>query len=60
MKPCACCGSHTVAERGAHEICSVCGWEDDPVQARDPDFAGGANARSLNQARVKWKATHPR
>ena len=53
--PCLCCGSHTIGERGVFEVCPVCGWEDDPVQAGDPDFAGGANKQSLNQAKAAWK-----
>jgi hypothetical protein len=59
--PCDCCGSKVIRERGAFEICPVCGWEDDPAQARDPDLAGGANATSLNVARSEWKrrATRP-
>ena len=54
--PCDCCGSKIIRERGAFEICPVCGWEDDPAQARDPDLKGGANATSLNDARAAWKA----
>ncbi len=54
--PCDCCGSNVIRETGAFEICSVCGWEDDPAQARDPDLAGGANKMSLNAARAAWKA----
>ncbi|HEX2593247.1 MAG TPA: CPCC family cysteine-rich protein [Rhizomicrobium sp.] len=54
--PCRCCGSLVLAELGAYEICRVCDWEDDPVQSADPDFAGGANALSLNAARAAWAA----
>ncbi|HEY5338994.1 MAG TPA: CPCC family cysteine-rich protein [Rhizomicrobium sp.] len=57
--PCLCCGARVIAERGAHEICPVCSWEDDPVQAKDPDFAGGANRLSLTQARAAWKRAGP-
>jgi hypothetical protein len=42
-------------EKGAYEVCEVCGWEDDPVQAADPDYAGGANKESLNEARKRWQ-----
>ena len=52
---CPVCGQHTLSQRGAYEICSVCGWEDDPAQSHDPDFAGGANSESLNQARASWR-----
>jgi ribosomal protein L37AE/L43A len=52
---CPVCGQHTLSERGTYEICAVCGWEDDPAQAKDPDLAGGANRESLNQARTNWR-----
>ena len=49
--PCPCCGFLTLAEpSGSHDICAVCGWEDDPVQLRHPGMAGGANRRSLCDA----------
>ncbi len=32
---------------GSYAICPVCGWEDDHVQLRHPDLAGGANRPSL-------------
>jgi hypothetical protein len=54
--PCLCCGSKVLRERGAFEICPVCGWEDDPAQSGDPNLAGGANAMSLNAARAAWQA----
>jgi Cysteine-rich CPCC len=48
-------------ERGAFEICPVCGWEDDPAQSADPGLAGGANEPSLDAARAAWRlrATRP-
>ena len=52
---CPCCGARSLAEPGVYEICDVCGWEDDPVQSADPDYAGGANLQSLNAARRKWQ-----
>lgn len=51
---CPVCGKYVFEEEGAYEICPVCGWEDDPVQKRDPDLAGGANSRSLNEARKEY------
>lgn len=51
---CPVCKTHRFDEVGAYEVCPICGWEDDPVQRRDPDFAGGANALSLNEAREKY------
>ena len=55
--PCPCCGFLTLSE-GTHEtfeICPVCNWEDDYVQYKDPDFKGGANKESLNEARENYK-----
>jgi hypothetical protein len=53
--PCPCCQRLTITEQGGYEICHVCGWEDDPVQAEDPSYDGGANHRSLNEARESWR-----
>ena len=54
---CPCCGKPTLDEQppGTYLICEVCGWEDDPVQFKDPDFLGGANAPSLKQAREYYR-----
>lgn len=55
--PCPCCGFRTLNQRppGTHEICPVCWWEDDDVQSRDPDFAGGANNVSLRTAMKNFR-----
>ena len=34
--------------------CTVCDWIHDPVQEEDPDYFGGANWLTLNQARATW------
>lgn len=54
---CECCGCYTLPEEstGNYNICPVCYWEDDIVQIEDPDFQGGANEESLNQARNNYK-----
>ena len=54
--PCPCCGYKTLSEeeRGSYEICSMCGWEDDYVQLRDPDLKGGANHESLREAQQNF------
>ena len=56
--PCPCCGFVTLEEAppGSYFICPVCFWEDDPVQFDDPDYRGGANVVSLNEARINFKA----
>jgi hypothetical protein len=38
-----------------YEICDVCYWQNDPVQLRNPDYKGGANVMSLNEARKAYK-----
>lgn len=48
---CPCCRKYQLEAAGEYEICPICKWEDDPVQRKDPDFEGGANTMSLNQAR---------
>jgi hypothetical protein len=56
-RACPCCGYLTLddPEPGTYDICEVCLWEDDPVQLRKPDYEGGANKCSLNQARVTFQ-----
>ncbi len=55
--PCPCCGHHTFDRPPGktYGICSVCFWEDDPLQLNDPSLSGGANAVSLNEARENFK-----
>lgn len=55
---CPCCHALTrsTLEHGTYEICPVCGWEDDDLQSSMPDFGGGANNESLNEARANYKA----
>jgi hypothetical protein len=55
---CPCCGSVTLAERSAYEICPVCYWEDDGQDDHDADIVrGGPNGKlSLTAARVNFRA----
>mgnify|MGYP000934988302 CR=1 FL=1 len=56
MFECPCCNEKTLTDDPGHyDICSNCGWEDDPIQREDPDYAGGANEMSLNEAREAYK-----
>lgn len=48
---CPCCNHITLDSLGEYLICDICGWEDDPIQADDIYFQGGANYMSLNEAR---------
>ena len=53
--PCPCCG-HLVfnSAPGNHEVCPVCGWEDDLAQLRFPRMPGSANAVSLENAQKNY------
>jgi hypothetical protein len=55
---CPCCGYFTLDEKppGTFEICPVCYWEDDDVQFNNPNYVGGANGISLNQARKNYRS----
>jgi hypothetical protein len=55
MIPCPCCGNLTLETARSWEICPVCWWEDDPVQFDDPDWQGGANGPSLNEAKEFYR-----
>ena len=55
LKKCPCCEKITLDAESLYEVCSNCGWEDDPIQKDDPDFPGGANEMSLNQARKAYQ-----
>ncbi len=53
---CPCCENYTLDDGPGHfEICPVCYWEDDNIQRDDPDYRGGANDISLNEARKNYK-----
>lgn len=54
-KQCACCGQFTLEKDSIFEICDNCGWQDDGVQNDKPDYEGGANKMSLNQAKEAYK-----
>jgi rubredoxin len=51
---CAVCGKIVTPEDFG--LCNVCHWEHDPVQEADPNYRGGANKRSLNEAKSAWIA----
>ena len=54
---CPCCGYKTLdlPPPNTFDICDVCFWEDDGVQFRRPDYRGGANDVSLNEARANFR-----
>ena len=54
--PCHCCGYYTLNDKlGTFDICPVCYWEDDNIQFANPDYKGGANSISLNEARKNYE-----
>ncbi len=52
---CPCCNKGFVDEGHEFDICPVCGWEDDDYQFSHPDYSGGANHMSLNEARQAYR-----
>lgn len=52
---CPICGETIEDDSFEDSMCDNCFWENDPVQLRNPDYTGGANKMSLNQARKAWK-----
>lgn len=50
---CPCCGYLTLAERGAHQICPVCYWEDDGQDDHDVTVIRGGPNKELNLARAR-------
>lgn len=50
---CPCCEKIMVED---YAICPFCDWENDPVQSDMPNYRGGANKMSLNEARKAFKA----
>ena len=44
------------SQPGSHQVCPICGWEDDLAQLRFPRMPGSANAVSLENAQVNYAA----
>ena len=51
-RECACCGEMIVE---FFDICPICKWQNDPLQNDNPNYGGGANELSLNQAKAEWE-----
>lgn len=54
MMLCPVCGKSEFEEFGDYDICPVCKWENDGLQYNNPDYAGGANHLSLNEAKLEF------
>ena len=51
---CPVCGKFEFEEYGDFDICPVCNWENDGLQYDDHNYSGGANALSVNEARIEY------
>ena len=51
---CPVCGKYQFSDKFSFDICPYCRWEDDGLQEEEPDYEGGANILSLNQAKKKY------
>ena len=51
---CPVCESDNTGDTPEFDVCPVCEWEDDHLQRDNPDYSGGANDESLNEARAAW------
>lgn len=54
-KKCKCCENLTIDVDSLFDICENCGWQSDLVQEENPDYRGGANKMSLNEAKKAYK-----
>ena len=51
---CPVCGKYEFPFRGSFDICLVCEWENDPIQAVEHDEKYCANQMSLNEAKKAY------
>lgn len=51
---CKCCGCAALDSADEYDICPVCFWEKDRTQESNPEYKGGANSVSLNEARKNY------
>ena len=54
MIKCPVCGDHVFEYDNDYSVCEVCGWENDALQYHLPDYWGGANYLSVNEARLEY------
>ena len=52
---CPVCQKYEFPGFNSLEICPICGWQDDWLQKKNPNYAGGANKYCLNEARKRYK-----
>ncbi len=54
MIKCPVCGEYKFARENDFDVCPVCEWENDGIQANDPAYWGGANELCLNDYKKEW------
>lgn len=54
---CPVCNQHEFDHDDDYDICPICGWENDGIQNANPNFKGGANPMSLNEAKAEFRET---
>lgn len=52
---CPCCDYYTLHDRGSHEVCPVCYWEDDGADLDALDKTSPLNHLSLRSARQNFE-----
>lgn len=52
---CPICGEFEFESYNSLEMCEHCGWSDDAIQAKNPDYKGGGNEMSFNEATEAYK-----
>ena len=52
---CPVCGKFEFEGYDDMDMCDVCGWSNDALQVEKPDYTGGANMMSLNQAKEAYR-----
>ena len=50
---CPVCGEEMIIDEC--NVCENCGWEDDVLQENEPDYRGGSNWVSLNEAKSNYE-----
>jgi hypothetical protein len=55
LEKCPCCEYRTIKEKGAHEICRVCFWEDGGRDINIGDFYSHANHMTLKEAKTNFE-----
>ena len=52
---CPVCEQYIFESTNSLDICDICHWQDCVLCENDPDYMGGPNATTLNQAREYWE-----